>query len=177
MILLALMFACGAFTKFADNLIDQAYKSRWPWLQYLTGLVYGLLAGYLITVSSEFATLIIAITIGVLVAGKIDSKAHQIGIATIFAIVALFGLPAISFFLVALFSGLGFFDELLNDFVDRLREKGKHLNKVLQNIVNARLSLEFGTIAVGIATGNWNYFLAVFSFEELTLNLLLQGSM
>ncbi len=160
-----LMFACGAFTKFTDNLIDEPFAIKFPWMQYVTAAVYGLLAGYLATGSTEFGTLIIAITIGVLLAGKIDSKAHQLAIAIIFAMFALRGLPAVAIPLLAFFIALGFIDEALNDFIDKAKEKGKHINSTIQHIVSARLSLEIGTLAVGFLTGNFIYFFAIFSFD------------
>ncbi len=165
------MFACGAFTKFADNLIDEPFKSRFPWLRYATAAIYGILAGYLATGSTEFATLIIAITIGVLFAGKIDSKAHQLAIAIIFAIFAIRGLPLIDVPLLAAFVVLGFLDEALNDFIDKAKEKGKKINSTIQHIVSARLSLEIGTLALGFWTGNFVYFFAIFSFD-LAYNLV-----
>ncbi len=160
-----LMFACGAFTKFADNLIDEPFKSKFPWLQYATAAIYGILAGYLATGSTEFATLIIAITIGVLFAGKIDSKAHQLAIAIIFVTIALRGLPSIDILLLAALVILGFLDDALNDFVDNAKEKGKHINSTIRHIVSARLSLEIGTLALGLWTGNFVYFLSIFSFD------------
>jgi S-adenosylmethionine decarboxylase len=164
MIFPALMFLCGLLTKFTDNLVDQAYNPKQHWVVYAGGLGYGLAAGYLLASSKEFATAILAITIGVLLAGKIDARPHQLAIAAIFAFIAVFGLPGVSLVLVAVFAGLGLLDEFLNDFMDRLKEKRK-ANKALQRLVSARLSLEAGAIAAGLATGNWNYFLAVFSFD------------
>ena len=166
-----LMFACGAFTKFTDNLIDEPFAIRFPWMQYVTAAVYGLLAGYLATGSTEFGTLIIAIAIGVLLAGKIDSKAHQIAIAIIFAIFALRGLPSIEVPLLVAFVVLEFLDEALNDFIDKAKEKGKKINSTIQHVVSARLSLEIGTLALGLWTGNFIYFFAIFSFD-LAYNLV-----
>ena len=160
-----LMFACGLFTKFTDNLIDEPFKSKWSWLQFLTGAIYGLLAGYLASNSTEFATLIIAITIGVLIAGKIDAKAHQLAVAIIFAFFAFFGLPTVDFFLMAGFVVLGFLDEVFNDLMDKAREKGKKVNKVLQSVISARLSLEIGALVFGFVSGNYIYFIAIFLFD------------
>ena len=166
-----LMFACGAFTKFTDNLIDEPFKSKWPWLQFATGIIYGTLAGYLATNSTEFGTLIIAISIGVLFAGKIDALAHQIAIGIIFGFFALFGLPQINFVAMAAFVGLGFLDEALNDFMDKAKEQGKKIPKHVQKIVSARLSLEVGTLAFGFLTGNFVYFIALFAFD-LAYNII-----
>ncbi len=164
MILPALMFFCGFLTKFTDNLVDQAYLPKRQWIASLAGLGYGLIAGYLLTASQEFATIIAAITVGVLLAGKIDARPHQLAIAAIIAFIVVFSLSKVSLVLVAFFAGLGLLDEALNDLMDRLKEKRK-ANKIMQRIVSARLSLEIGAMAVGLATGNWNYFLAVFSFD------------
>lgn len=162
----ALMFACGALTKFTDNLIDEPFKSKYPWLQFATGIIYGALAGYLATSSTEFATLIIAITIGVLFAGKIDAIAHQIAIGIIFGFFAFFGLPEINFIAMAAFIGLGFLDEAMNDFMDKAKKEGKNIPKTIKKIVSARLSLEIGTLVFGFLTGNFVYFIAIFAFDS-----------
>ncbi len=162
---LAAMLACGALAKFTDNLIDEPFKSKWPWLQYATGLLYGLTAGFLATISTEFATLAIGIVIGVLLAGKIDAKAHQLAIAAMFGVIAFSGLPEINFALLALFIGLGFLDEALNDLMDKAKAKGIQVNKAVQHAVSSRLSLEAGTLVLGLATGNFVYFLALISFD------------
>ncbi len=159
------MFICGFFTKLTDELVDEPFKVRFPKLQYATGIIYGLLAGYLVVNSPEFATLIIAISLGVLFAGKIDSKAHQFAIGGIFLFIAFAGIPQINFFLVVLFTALGFLDELLNDLIDRAKEKKVRVNELVAKFVNARLSLEIGTLAVGVITGNFVYFIALFVFD------------
>lgn len=159
-----LALACGALTKLTDNLLGEPFKSRHSLLPYLSGAIYGLIAGFLATRSTEFATLIIAITIGVLIAGKIDSREHQVAVALLFIFAAFYGLPQINFFLLAIFLLLGFMDEILNELIDRLRGRGR-VNRIAEKAINARLSLEIGTIAVGIIYGNFNYFLLLLSFD------------
>ena len=41
----------------------------------------------------------------------------------------------------------------------------KTIPKAVKKVVNARLALEAGTIALGIATGNFVYFMALLSFD------------
>ncbi len=166
----ALFFFCGLFTKFTDYLVDKPFGKKRGGLQHATGLLYGLLAGYLATSSQEFATLILGIVIAVLLAGKIDSRAHQLAIAAILGVVAFRGLPLVHFPLLALFAGLGFFDERLNDFMDKAKGKIR-INKNVQHLVSARLSLEAGTLATGLATGNFVYFFGLLSFD-LGYNLI-----
>lgn len=159
-----LWFACGALVKLADNLVDEPFKPR-RLLAYASSVLYGLIAGFLATRSSEFATMVLAITVGVLVAGKIDSREHQVGVASLLFFVALFGLPSINLGLLVLFISLGFFDELLNDFVVVLKERGIKVNGLAAKAVNARASLEVGAAAVGFYSGNFTYFLALLSFD------------
>ncbi len=160
-----LAFVCGLFTKLTDNLLDEPFKSKHPLLPYASGIAYGLLAGFLATRSTELATLVIAITIGVLIAGKIDSREHQLAVAALFLFAAFYGLPQVNFLLLAGFIALGFLDEILNDLLDRLREKGRQVNRAIGKAINARLSLEIGTLAVGIVSGNFVYFLTLLSFD------------
>lgn len=155
-----LMFACGAFTKLTDNLIDEPFKPKKPGLKLATGIAYGALAGYLATTTTEFATLIIAITIGVLLAGKIDAKAHQAAIATLIALTAILGMPQINTTAMTAFTGLVYLDEKTADYSKKEKKRG-----LVQKAAGARLSLETGTLALGILTGNFVYFTAILTFD------------
>ncbi|MAG22440.1 MAG: adenosylmethionine decarboxylase [Candidatus Diapherotrites archaeon] len=166
-----LAFLDGLLTKMTDNFVDEPFKSKHPVLPYLTGITYGLLAGFLITISTEFATIIIAITIGVLIAGKIDSREHQFAVAALFIFASLFGFPAINFPFLVIFLLLGFLDEILNDFIDKIKEKDKSVNRLVEKVVSVRLSLEIGAIAIGFVTGNFEYFFLLFAFD-LAYNLI-----
>jgi ABC-type arginine transport system permease subunit len=161
----ALMFACGALAKATDEISDGNFGAKWKKAGYALAAAYGATAGFLVAVSPELATLILAITAGVLFAGKIDSKQHQLGVAIIIAIVAIAGLPELNIALFVLFAALCILDEAFNDFVDRAKEKGRSLNWAPVRFLNARLSLEIGTIAIGLWSGNYGYFIAILLFD------------
>ena len=160
-----LMFACGALTKATDQIADRKLKAKWQKAGYVTAAAYGAIAGFLVANSAELATLILAITAGVLFAGKIDSKQHQLGIAIIAAVVAIAGLPAVNIALFAFFATLCFLDEALNGLMDKAKEKGKNINEATRRFLNARLLLEIGTLAFGLWSGNFGYFIALFLFD------------
>jgi len=156
-----LVFACGALTKATDDIVDKkAWKSR-RLLGLATGASYGLVAGFLAASSAEFATLIIALTIGMLLAGKIDARPHQVAIAALLATAIALGLPPINTGIVAFFIALGYIDEKLNDAVDR----GKIRNRAARWVAEKRPSLEIGAMAASVLAGNPAYFLAVFLFD------------
>jgi S-adenosylmethionine decarboxylase len=160
-----LAFVCGFLAKLTDNILDEPVGRRWRLLPYASGTTYGLIAGFLATRSTEFATLVIAVAISVLLAGKIDAKAHQLALASLFLFMALAGLPPINFALLAAFVALGLLDELLNSLIDLLKEKKARVNRAVRRIASARLSLELGTLAFSIVSGNFVYFFAVFVFD------------
>ena len=153
-----LCFLTGFLTKLTDRQVDdKLFISKN--LQFITGALYGLGAGYLASLSTPLATLILAITIGVLLTGKIDKRAHQLAIASLFTTIAILGLPAINLFILAALIAFGIADELLNDYIE-----GKG-SSPFAFVVRHRLLLDLGALAVSIATGEWVYFLALVSFD------------
>lgn len=160
-----LCFACGFLAKATDSIADCEFSLKLPRIRFAAGAAYGLLAGFLATQSRELATLIIAITVGVLLSGKIDEKAHQLAIAVLLLAVAFIGLPQVNVHLLLLFLLLGFIDETGNDLADAKEQQKKRFPRPIAKILKARPCLELGALAVGIALNNWVYFLAVLSFD------------
>ena len=159
-----LILATGFLTKFTDNLVDEPLVWH-GFAKNLTGATYGLLAGFLASQSPEFTTMILAMTIGVLATGKIDDRAHQIGVAAlVFSLIAL-GFPRVSVPFIALFAVMGVADEALNDWSDRQKEKAANSNRVVQWLASKRLGVELSALGVFIATANPLYFLFIFLFD------------
>ena len=164
------MFLLGLLTKTTDELVDRPMKGKMHKARLATSVAYGLVAGYLASTGPEFATLITAIVIGVLATGKIDSGEHQLGIAAMIAVIALLGLPEIIVLPFALLACLAVLDEALNDYADRRKAatvgKAERQGKgIAPRLLGARLLAEAGAAAIGLATGNWLYLIAMLSFD------------
>jgi S-adenosylmethionine decarboxylase len=95
----------------------------------------------------------------VLLTGKIDKRAHQLAIASLFTTIAILGLPAINLFILAALIALGIADELLNDYSEKNRVP------LFSFVAEHRLILDLGALAISIVTGEWAYFLAMASFD------------
>ena len=142
----------GFFAKLTDNLVDERFVSR-DSLKYFTAIMYGAVAGYLASASADFATLIFGIMAGNIAFGRIDHKAHQLGVAVIIAVVAVFGLAQINALLFIAFALLAWLDEFLNDL-----EKSP-------GVLGERPMLPLACIAIGAFYGNWIFLMAIVAFD------------
>ncbi|MBN2067349.1 MAG: hypothetical protein JW744_02685 [Candidatus Diapherotrites archaeon] len=159
-----LAFLTGFSAKAADELSETKSK-LWPKLAFIAALAYGLLAGYLVSDSPEFSTLFLAVICAVLLSGKIDNRQHQLGVSAFILAVAFFGLPAIHPLLFAFLLVLGFLDEILNNVSDKLEASAKGPKSFALKIFGLRILMELGCIAVGLATANWFYLIAIAMFD------------
>ena len=151
--------AVGFLSKLTDVQVDEKrffYKN----LKFATGLAYGLLYALAMSFGVELATLFLGIAIAVLLAGKVNSKAHQFAIAGFLAAIAFFGFPKVDFVLLSGFVLFAIVDEFLNDYFDVRQSKG-----ILPEIAKYRLSLEAFSLAVSAYTGDWIYFAAILAFD------------
>lgn len=153
-----LCLSAGFLSKLTDLQVDDKLYLQKN-LQFATGALYGAIAGYLASLSTPFATVILAVAIGVLLTGKIDKRAHQLAIASLFLTLAFLGLPAVNLIALVFLLLLGVADEFLNDYLE-----GRSV-PLFAFIARRRLLLDFGALALSIATNEWAYFLAVASFD------------
>jgi len=157
-------FFAGLAAKLTDDLIDK--KPRFSRkIKYFTAVAYGLLAGYLISASAEFATLFLAVIAAVLLAGKIDDAAHFLAIAAIAAMIALLGLPAIIPAFFVFFLVFAFLDEAMPEISAKKLGKGKKKQAFWQKILGTRFWLDITCLALSLALNNWVYFFAIASFD------------
>jgi len=159
--LFAAALLLGFFTKLADLQVDDE-KFFFKNAQYLTGVAYGILGGLLLTSEPHFSTLFFGVLVGVIITTKIDKLPHRLAVAFVVLMIALRGIPAVSFPLVAFFSLFAAGDEWLHE--KTAKKKGK-INAALAFLGKNRLLLEVGTMLAGIATGEWLYLLAIISFD------------
>ncbi|MBN2126926.1 MAG: hypothetical protein JW703_00875 [Candidatus Diapherotrites archaeon] len=109
-------FFLGALIKFIDDCFDEALASK-SVATILSVIVAGLWA-FDMTLSAASATILAAIVIGVLVKGKVDNIAFQIGVIGVGTILFFFGFFQFLWFPLIIISLAGVIDEVGNDFVD-----------------------------------------------------------
>jgi len=159
-----LAFLVGVLTQLTDWQVDEKLR-LFSKAEYLTGFLYGLGAAFLAIQGPDFATLVIALAIAMLLAGKIDKPAHQLAIAAIFLVLAFAGVPKIDFVMLVLILAVAFLDEFQHDFVTARKTLGKKPLQPLTFIGENRLLLELFLLVFWLYSGNANYFLALFFFD------------
>ncbi len=144
----ALAFLSGILVKSVDWL-DDVKKSKSP-ARFVLAIAYGLLLGYVIGTSS-FSAIFIAAIAGQILARKVDTAAHRLGVAIAALSLILFGFPTFDVWLFLVFLFLAFMDEM--DYVGRLRP----LNTF-------RPFLKAGALIPALL-GVWDYFIGIIAFD------------
>ncbi|MCZ7361789.1 MAG: hypothetical protein O8C58_00360 [Candidatus Methanoperedens sp.] len=120
-----------------------------------TGLAYGFVMGYLMLIDIDASFLFGGITLGCLIAGKIDSRGHYFGISAILTVVFLYGVRLSP--LVLLIAILAALDEI-KDMI--------HIPKFIDFVFEYRLILKLGIlILVILKIMGMNALIALFAFD------------
>jgi len=120
------------------------------------GIAYGFSMGYLMLINIDTSILFGGITLGCLIAGKIDSRGHYFGLSAILAMVFMYGvkLPP----LVLLIAVLTALDEI-KDII--------HIPKFMDLIFEYRLILKLGVLILVILNIiGLNALLALLAFDS-----------
>jgi len=88
--LIILGFLAGSLIKLADDIADRNFYRSFFAIPF--GLSYGFLMGYLMISDTGAALLFGGIVLGNLITGKINSTGHYFGLASILAVVFLYGI-------------------------------------------------------------------------------------
>lgn len=153
------VFFIGILTKLADLIADDGIEMR-RIFSYSIGIIYGILIAYVLVTHPLLAPMALAAVLAVLMTKKIDRKPHNLGIASMFLFLGIWGLPKIDIFLAAVFLAAGIIDEIGNDMYDRGKIKG-----ALRKIFEYRLVFELAAFSVSFATGEWMMFFGMLSFD------------
>jgi hypothetical protein len=145
-----ILFLTGILTKISDNIVDK--KILEEGYAFIASFFTGLAFAYLSSVSVPFATLISAVLVSLLFAGKFDHKAHQITLGVFMTGIFAFGISRIDPVFFSLIFVASFFDEFMND-------NFKH------PIGKYRLLLELTCLAISMISLEPMYFVAIFSFD------------
>lgn len=173
--ILAAAFVTGIVVKLTDQIEDKKIKNRTiKNFSPLLGTFYGFLIAYVILKSPAVANLWMAAVLGNMLAGKIDSTAHKLGLFSMLATLSIFGFPSFNVILLVLFFAAAYLDEFLKG----LGESGKIKSIIFNKIVEYRLILEATAFAVSLYTAQWILFASILIFDlgyvavnELTKNI------
>lgn len=156
---LVLTFVIGFLTKFVDLIVDNGLKIH-NFITYVSAVIYGVLAAYVVVNYPLLAPIGLAVVIGVVVTRKIDSKPHISGIITFVLLLLFWGFSGTDLVLLGIFLLVGIEDEIVSDLADKGKIKGR-----LARIFEKRIILEVTTFSVSLITGYWIMFLGIFTYD------------
>jgi len=154
-----LSFALGFAVKTVDSSVEHGLKLK-PALRYFLAIIYGALLAYLINLVflPEF---FLGILIGVIIAGKIDSKEHFSAVISFVLFSFFLETVIINWVIVAVAAMLCYFEEWVNDnIVDKKKVKG-----MLLKFLSVRPVLELAAIALSVIYSNISIFLLLLFFD------------
>ncbi len=146
--LLLLAFCAGVIVKAVDWM-DDDQPGKHP-AKFPLAVLYGVLIGYLISVS-PFSVLFLAAVTAQVFATKVDTAAHRVGLAAAMLTVLALGIPSIDIPVFIIFLVAAFLDEI--DYVGNLRP-----------LTEWRPFLKLAALAFALV-GQYGYFLAVIAFD------------
>lgn len=154
MIIFFLSFLSGLLVKLTDDIEDKNLDIHRLYA-IPGGIAYGFAMGYLMLIDIDASFLFGGITLGCLIAGKIDSRGHYFGMSAILAVVFLYGIKLSP--LVLLIGALTALDEI-KDII--------YVPKFIDFIFEYRLILKLGIlIFVIIEIMGPNALIALFAFD------------
>ncbi len=156
---LLLFFLTGFFTRFTD--VFERDKRHFK-LTLVSAFAYGLGGGVLAAFSPQLAAVVFGIVLGVLLAGKIDSRQHQLAVGVLFFVALLLNTMPLFIPLVC-FTLASFLDEDLHELITASRKRLKR--SLLPSIFSMRLLAEVAALGIWVWSGQWIYFASVVAFD------------
>ncbi len=148
----------GFLTKLVDLEVDENVDLKG--LGNLFALLYGLIMIFTIRMLSDLSSLIFAVIIAVVSAGKIDNLSHGMGVGTALAGTLVLGVPSINRFPFLLFLSTALLDEISSDLADFEWITGR-----FSAFLKTRPFLEISTIAYSIYAGNIGFWIFIFIYD------------
>jgi len=172
-ILLAISFFTGISTKIVDLIEDDGLK-LFKFDKFVFAVIYGLLIGYVISNYNVVAPLWMGAVFALIIARKIDTKAHVVGLISALMFVGFFGFGKINILFLIIFLIAGFLDEILSDFAEGspllknplLKKPNKiKINKNIKKILEMRPLLEISALVVSFVILDFSLFGAILFFD------------
>jgi hypothetical protein len=157
---LALFFVVGFFARFTD--VFERDK-RYAHFTLISGVAYGFGGGVLAAASPALASVVFGIVIGVMLAGKVDSRQHHVAVGVLLLIALLLNTAPL-FLPLACFTAASLIDEDLHEIVGSQKKRRRGASLV-ETILGSRVLVEVAAIVLGLLTGRWIYFACVLAFD------------
>ncbi|MEM0475627.1 MAG: hypothetical protein QW343_02430 [Candidatus Norongarragalinales archaeon] len=158
---LLLFFVVGLFARFTDVFEKDKRYTRFT---LFSGIAYGFGGGILAAVSPAFAAVVFGIVIGVVIAGKVDSRQHHAAVGVLL-LTALLLKTAPLFLPLAILCFASFLDEDLHEIVCAQKKKRRGVCSLLEFALGSRVLLEAASFVLSLCTGNWLFFAGVVAFD------------
>jgi hypothetical protein len=166
---LILFFLVGLLARFTDAFENNKRYARFT---LASAVAYGFGGGVLAAASPAFASVVLGIVLGVIFGGKVDSRQHQLAVATLF-LTALFFNTAPLFIPLAVFAAASYLDEDLHELVSKFDKCGKsgrsrgaaRKQSFFETLLGSRVLVELAAVALGVFLGSWVFFASVLAFD------------
>ncbi len=162
----------GGGIKYIDDAFDEMTFNK----DYavLVAPVLGVLWAYTSLVNGAAGTILLAILISVFLTGKIDNRAHQIGLVTIIALLVLAGFDVMWLSLIVLVL-VGFIDEKGNDVMDK-KAKSFTFNGTIKNFMiyffRYRCAMKIAVVTLAVLGVVPIYILGAFLIFDLAYHIV-----
>ncbi len=172
-LLLVISLFTGIFVKLVDLIEDDGLR-LFKGDNFIFAVIYGLLIGYVISNYNIVAPLWIGSIFALILAKKIDTKAHVMGLLSVLGLVVFSGFGKINISFLVVFTVAAFLDEIANDFADGrpllknplLKKVNKiKINKNIKKILELRPFLEISALSVSFIIQDFSIFLAILFFD------------
>jgi len=154
-------FLTGFLSKLTDLIEEHGMKLS-LWISRASGVIYGFLIAFVISVSPDLSALWIGNIIGLILTGKIDSLGHYLAMTSMLIGLLILGVAEINFMYLIIFGVIVVAEELINN---KIVDAGKIKNKILNEVMEFRPLLEIAAFLVALYTGKWIIWLGILAFD------------
>jgi hypothetical protein len=156
----------GAGLKYIDDAFDERTFNKK--IALILAPVIGILWAYTMIINPVSATILLAIILGVFIKGKIDNRAHILGLVVIILLLILFGIELLWLPLIMLIAA-AMLDEVGSDAIDyncKSFDRNKFSHKVFIAFFDQRWLTKLAVLyVVLVGVFPWYFFVAILLFD------------
>ena len=129
---------------------------------YAAAVAIGVLTAWIIKVSPVLFNLSFGVILGLIITGKIDTRAHIIAMFTFLVAVFVWAQPDINYLFLSVIVAASGVDELVNN---RVLDRGKVKRDFIRKFLEVRPAVEIAVFCISALTGYWILWLTIFPFD------------